>query len=125
MLTINFPFVSLLLSLFFLISCSRQVHQWKMDTIKADCPQVTYAKAYLMPCNPFNGVEAELLYSGTDVQFFLNAFTLQFSDSDSDGSTEVILDIEDQKYSFWAERLEGGSVCFYPTKQKRRSFLLY
>lgn len=72
-----------------------------------------------MPCNRFNGVEAELLYSGHDIEFYLNAFTLLFSDSENAGYTEVVIGIADQKYTYPAERLAGGQRLLLPAEAQQ------
>jgi len=107
---------------FFLItiiftSCCPPCHQWKLASIKGDCPSSNYIKAYLPTRNTFNGIEPELVCTNGLLQLYLNAHSLQFPcNSDNHAQTNVEVIIGDQDYCFIAERLEGGQRLLLPNE---------
>jgi hypothetical protein len=104
---------------FFLItlihfSCCPRCNEWKLAVIKADCPAATYAKAYLPPCNPFNGLEAVFISCSGDIRLYFNALTLLFPCYADEEHSEVFITIEEEHYCFIAERLLGGQTLLLP-----------
>jgi len=99
----------------FLNSCTPHCNQWKLAIVKSDCPCATYVKAYLPTCNTFNGLEAVLTSYNGSVKLYLNAFTLNFPFYNGDEEhSEVSLLINDEKFTFVAERLQGGQCLLLP-----------
>lgn len=106
---------ALFLVFIFLLGCSPPCHQWELVNIKANCPCITYSKAYLPVCSRFSGIEAELLCAGAEKHLYLNAFSLQFPKcADDEDTTEVIVLINDIEYTFIAQRFEGGQRLLLP-----------
>lgn len=110
-------FLFLLLIIFFSYSCAPQCNQWKLAVIKADCPSAIYTKVYLSPFNTFNGLEAVFSSSNGHFNLYLNAFTLFFPFYGCDEEhSEVIITIEEEKFSLIAERLQGGQSLKMPNE---------
>lgn len=100
---------------FFSYSCSPQCHQWKLAVIKADCPSASYVKVYLPACNTFNGLEAVLMSCNGNINLYLNAHTLLFPTIGCDEChSEIMMCIEEEKYQFTADRLQGGQCLLLP-----------
>lgn len=109
----------MVLFLLLLASCTPKQPQWKLTTIKAIYPCSTYAKARLAPCNPFYGIEAEILCNGDDTTFFLNALIMCFPPAETpDGKINVTLEIDENTFNFASERLEGGQRIMLPEEAK-------
>ena len=74
-----------------------------------------YVKAYLPACNTFNGLEAVLMSCNGNMHLYLNAFTLLFPFNGTDEDhTDVLFTIEEEKYCFTADRLQGGQSLLLP-----------
>lgn len=106
--------------LIYLSSCTPARQAWKLTTITATFPCSTYAKAYLQTCNPFNGLEVELLCNGADTTLFLNALMLCFPPAQNDsGKIDVDICIEDQSFQYPGDRYEGGQRIRLPEEAKQ------
>jgi hypothetical protein len=102
---------------FFLFSCSPACLKWKMTSIEANCPPVTYHRIHSKPCSPFNGLEADFVWNGAERHFYLNACTLLLPvDPDNCGYTTVNLTIEEQTYMFSALLFEGNQRAELPSE---------
>ena len=109
-------FISALFLIIFLTSsCSPQCNQWKLAVIKADCPAASYVKVYLPACNTFNGLETVLMSSNGNVRLYLYAVTLLFPFYENDECfCEVTLCVDEENYTFIADRLQGGQCLLLP-----------
>lgn len=100
-------------------SCCPPCNQWKIAVIKADCPPATITKAYLPACNPFSGMEAVVISSNGNIQFYLYALTLLFPALSEDCEhAEVVVCIEDNEFSFVSDRLQGGQCIRLPEEAR-------
>ena len=96
-------------------SCFPQCHYWKLAVVKADCPSASYVKVYLPPCNTFSGLEIVFIACNRDIRLYCNTLTLLFPCLYNDEKhSEVFLTIEEEKYTFIAERLQGGQSLLMP-----------
>jgi hypothetical protein len=105
------------LFLFFLLfsCCSSAKRCWEVERIESYCPSKAFIKAYLSAPNTFDGLEAEILGSGEEFHFFLNAFTLQLPcEKDKPRQTKVLMATETEERVYFADRLEGGQRLRLP-----------
>ena len=103
------------------ISCATPHRGWHLDTVSTDCPQLTYKRLFLDPCNPHKELQAELITIDEKGFFYLNSLRLLivpssiYEEENGEMATaEVNVEIDGENSSYQAILFQGSQKLLLP-----------